>query len=254
MTNLISRLMFVALVSFCLAHAVDAQIPSSPRNILAVTEPWPPYMGPDLEDGGFLPELLREVFRMSGDSVRVDFLPWDRTVHTMKVGQADAILGVYQTAARDSFLAFSSTIFHVESVLFGLKGRGIAYESMADLKPYAIGVVKEAVHGEPFDSADLNRMEATSTRQNIDRLMNGHIDLLAGPRDVVEYIIRKEFPMYVGKTEVLLPALGAAQVHIGFSKAVPRHTELLQTFEDSLQAYRDGRFRLLAKKHGITVR
>ena len=70
------------------------------KQITAVTEPWPPYMGPRLIDKGFLPEVLVEAFDQFGYTVTVVFRPWARALNDVKKGEMDILCGAYYTEER----------------------------------------------------------------------------------------------------------------------------------------------------------
>ncbi len=228
---------------------------ASEKQITAVTEPWPPYMGPKLRDNGFLPEILVEAFDRVGYSVTVEFRPWARALNDVKKGDKDILLGAYYTQEREEFLAYSQPIAEVQDVLFMKEGRNITYQQLTDLKPYKIGVVRGAAHGKEFDAADfLNKEEVTHSGQNIRKLLVGKIDLMAGPRDVIKFIIKRDYPLFIDKIEVVNPPLNMNKIYFGFSKKVAGYQELLKAFSKGLELIKkDGTFYYLAEKHDIKV-
>ena len=225
------------------------------KHIYAVTEPWPPYMGPKLIYNGFLPEVLVKAFDKVGYTVTVEFRPWAKAVEHVKKGKSDILCGAYYTTEREAFLAYSQPIAEIQDVLFMKKGQNITFEKLADLKPYKIGVVKGAAHGKEFDAADfLNKEEETHSEQNIRKLLVGNIDLMAGPRDVIKFIIKRDFPQFVDRIEVVNPPLSTNKIYFGFSKKVAGHQALLDAFHKGLGLIKnDGTFYYLAQKHGINV-
>lgn len=236
--------------------STPAPITSRPAGwLLAVTEPWPPYMGPELDSQGFLPELLKEALARSGKNVESTFIPWARAVKDVQEGNADVLLGAYYTTEREAFLAFSTPIAEVQDVLLSMKGRNITYQTLADLKPYSIGVVRGAAHGDVFDAADfLRKEEVTHREQNIDKLINGRVDLIAGPKDVMLYLIKKDYPLHADQIEVIYPPLNDNKLYLGFSKLAPQQQDSLSAFEHGLSLLKqDGTFQQLADKHGVTV-
>jgi polar amino acid transport system substrate-binding protein len=225
------------------------------KQITAVTEPWPPYSGPRLRDNGLLPEILVEAFDQVGYTVTVVFRPWARSLDDVKNGKADILCGAYYTEERTDFLAYSQPIAETQDVLFMKKGRGITYQNLTDLKPYKIGVVRGAAHGREFDAADfLNKIAVTHSGQNIRKLLVDKIDLMAGPREVIAFIIKRDYPLFADKLVVVDPPLSMNKVYFGFSKKVAGHQALLKAFNEGLKTIKnDGTLYYLAKKHGIKV-
>ena len=225
------------------------------KHITATTEPWPPYMGHRLVIQGFLPEILVEAFEQVGYTVTVEFQAWAKALADVKKGEKDILCGAYYTQEREAFLAYSEPIAEVQDVLFMKAGRNITYQQLNDLKPYKIGVVKGAAHGKEFDAADfLNKEEVTHSEQNIRKLLVDKIDLMAGPGDVIKFIIKRDFPQFVDKIKVIHPPLSTNKIYFGFSKKGARHPELLNAFSKGLRRIKNnGTFYYLAKKHGINV-
>jgi polar amino acid transport system substrate-binding protein len=256
----LKKIFFVTSIAFIiqillLAGFLETPLLANEKHIYAVTEPWPPYMGPKLMYNGFLPEVLLKAFDKVGYTVTVEFRPWAKAVEHVKKGESDILCGAYYTEEREKFLAYSQPIAEVQDVLFMKEGRNITFEKLSDLKPYKIGVVRGAAHGKEFDAADfLKKEEETHSEQNIRKLLVGKIDLMAGPRDVIKFIIKRDFPQFVDRIEVVNPPLSTNKIYFGFSKKVARHQALLDAFSKGLGLIKnDGTFYYLAKKHGINV-
>ena len=224
--------------------------------VIAVAEPWSPYMGADLQDQGFIQELVKEVLGRGGYKVKTHFVPWARALKSVETGQADLLYGAFRTQERERFLKFSPPIAEVNNVLLSKKSKNISYKQLTDLRPYQIGVVAGAAHGKAFDEATfLNKDRVPDNAQNFKKLMMERVDLVAGPKEVMLYRIKNEFPQYIDQFEVLSPPLSTTEVHIGFSKAVERHQKLYDAFVNGLnQMTKDGSYARIAKKHGIDYR
>ena len=225
------------------------------KKVFVVTEPWAPYMSPELMNQGFLPELVVEALKRKGYKASVNFMPWARAVRNVEIGRADTLCGAYYTEERAKFLAYSVPITEVQDVLFCKKDKKITYNQLTDLKPYAIGVVRGASYGEAFNKAAfLKKQEVAKYELNIKKLIKGRIDLFAGPGDIIKYTIRKQFPKLADKIVSLTPPLSRNKLYIGFSKKVDGYSERLKAFNDGLEMMKkDGTFEALAKKHGITI-
>ena len=228
---------------------------ASEKQITAAATLWPPYMGLRLKDKGFLPEILGQAFNQVNITVSVEFMPWEKALNDVKNGKKDILCGVYYTSEREEFLAYSYPIAEAQDALFMKKGRNITYRQLTDLKPYKIGVLTGAAHGKDFDAADfLNKEEVKEYGQNIRKLLIDKIDLMAGPRDVLNFIIKRDYPQFVEKIVVVNPPLSTNKIYLGFSKKVPEHQALLKAFAEGLKLLKnDGTYYYLAKKHGIEV-
>jgi len=225
------------------------------KQVTAVTEPWPPYMGPRLINNGFLPEVLVKAYERVGYEVSLQFLSWSDALNAVKNGDMTILCGAYYTPQRERFLAYSQPIAKAQDVLFKKVERDITYRRLTDLKPYKIGVVRGAAHGKDFDAADfLNKIRETHSGQNIRKLLVDKIDLMAGPRDVIKFIIKRDYPLFVDKIVEVPPPLSMNNIHFGFSKKVAEHQALLKAFSEGLKLLKnDGTFAYLAQKHGVNV-
>ena len=234
---------------------LETNLLADDKQITAATTQWPPYMGHRLIDKGFLPEILVEAFDQFGYTVTVEFRPWARALNDVKKGDKNILCGVYYTQEREEFLAYSQSVGQIQDVLFMKEGRNITYQQLTDLKPYKIGVLRGAAHGNKFDAADfLNKEEVTHYGQNIRKLLVDKIDLMAGPRDVLKFIIKRDYPLFIDKIKVVNPPLNMNKIYFGFSKKVAGYQELLKAFSRGLELIKkDCTYYYLAKKHGIKV-
>ena len=56
---------------------------------LATTE-WPPYVSQNLANNGFASEVITQAFTRVGYTVELSFMPWQRALEKVEVGQYDA--------------------------------------------------------------------------------------------------------------------------------------------------------------------
>jgi len=215
----------------------------------------PPYMGESLPNKGFLPTLFFTAMARQGIQIQTNIVPWARAIQAVQSGQSQVILGLYFTQERSTYLAFSQPITFIETVLFSLKSRQIQYQSLIDLQPYKIGVVRGSSYGKDFDNADfISKYQVANESQNIDMLIWGRLDLFAGSIDVLWHMIGIQAPTSKHKIETLKPALSSRALHIGFSKLSPGFNNLLIKFNRGLASMtKDGSLEKLGKEHGVAI-
>ena len=69
------------------------------------------------------------------------------------------------------------------------------------------------------------------------------IDLMAGPRDVIQSIIKRDYPLFIDKIKVVNPPISTNKIYFGFSKKVAGYQELLKAFSKGLALIKnDGTF------------
>lgn len=226
------------------------------EKILIVTEPFEPFMGPNLKDQGFLVALVKRVFEKAGYEAKVEFLSWSRAMMLVKEGRAHVLLGAYYTKERAQFLHFSQPLAKNTEALFVRKERGIrSYKSLKDLIPYTIGVVAKAAHTDEFDRASYLKKERVPTREvNVKKLIARRIDLIAEPYEVTRHLIKTRFPGHLKDIVPLDPPLGGNELFGGFSKKIPGIQKILDRFNRALEALKkDGSYDKLIQKYDLLL-
>lgn len=223
------------------------------QEILGVTEPWGAFMSPELPGQGFLPVLAGGILAGGGYRLSMGFYPWARALATAKTGQAGLLFGAYRTDEREAFFLFSDPFCFGVDALFTLKGRSVDFDLLSDLEPYTIGVVRGAAHGQAFDQATkLRKEEAASTSLNVEKLLAGRVDLIAGPREVVWGVIRDNFPDKASIIVQVPRPLSRNPVHIAVPRSRPDAPALVALLNRGLRdALADGSYYALAKRYGI---
>lgn len=238
-----------------LGAALALAVPlSGAEELVAQGEAWHPYMGPSLPEGGFIPALLARCLADTGRSVRAEFYPWARALAAVREGKADILMGAYRSAERDAWFVFSAPIAEVSDSLFALKRSGLGtYGSLRDLSPRVVGVVRGAAHGAEFDGATyLIKEEAESAATNIDKLLAGRVQLIAGPREVIRAILRERYPASADQVVELRPVLQTNPVHFAFSRRRADAAELAGAVDAAVKRLRaTGAYAELAKRYGI---
>ena len=223
--------------------------------LLVMADESPPYMGEGLRERGFLPALITEAMARQKTAIKIRVVPWARAIENVRLGKADAILGVYHTEERAVFLDYSEPVTVVRTVLFSLKANGIRYSSLEDLRPYSIGVVRGSSYGPGFDQADyLDKHEVSQEILNVRKLLKRRIDLFAGSADVLWYLIRTEMPEVQDDIEMLSPPLAGRQLYVGFSRKVAGHGDHRRRFNAGLSSMiADGTLKSLGEEHGVII-
>ncbi|GAB7021763.1 transporter substrate-binding domain-containing protein [Salidesulfovibrio brasiliensis] len=240
---------------FCACLLCSGLGAASATPLKAVTESWAPYFGPELENKGVVVELANEIFKRAGYEINVEFIPWTRAVELVKRGDADLLVGAYYTDKRAKAMAYPENVLVTSNVLFAKKDKGISFSTMEDLKNYTIGVQKGAAYGDEFDKATFLKKDAATDRlAGIKKLMADRVDLMAGPKDVVLYEMKKQFPGKADQVEALSPPLSENKVYICVSKKHPNYQTVVDQFNAKLAEIKaDGTYDAIMKKHGFSA-
>ena len=128
-------------------------------------------------------------------SVDIDFYPWARAVHlTESANEYDGIFPIYYSAVRARWLNCSSSIGRSPLGFAERSKAPVAWSTLADLRAYKIGVVRDYVNTEDFDSMVASGRiavdAANSDAQNLQKLAHGRIDLAVIDRNVLEQLMK----------------------------------------------------------------
>jgi|GEM_PF-1251127 len=173
---------------------------TAPRTLNIVTTEWPPFeyssgekvLGTDVA-------IAEEAFKRIAVPIKINVLPWARSVKNTQTGVADAIFTLRKTPDRESFLAFPEEPLSVsENVFFRKKDSKYKIQTENDLKDRLVGAVIGYDYGRDFATSaafrrDLNR----SDEKAFDKLAAGRLDFFICDRVVGNFVLSKS--PYLGK-------------------------------------------------------
>jgi polar amino acid transport system substrate-binding protein len=156
---------------------------------------WQPYAGATLPEQGAAAAVVKAAFQAVDYSVDVDFYPWARAVHlTESANEYDGIFPVYYSAVRARWLNCSTSIGRSPLGFAERSKAPVAWATLDDLHAYKIGVVRDYVNTERFDSmVAAGRIAVdvvSSDTQNLQKLAHGRIDLAVIDRNVMEQLLK----------------------------------------------------------------
>lgn len=154
---------------------------------------WQPYAGAGLRDQGASAAVVKAAFQAMGYAVDIDFYPWARAVRLAEAdNEYDGIFPMYYSAARERHLNCSGAIGRSPLGFAQRRAAPVEWSTLADLRAYRIGVVRDYVNTEAFDAmVAAGRIDVdavSSDLQNLQKLTHGRIDLAVIDRNVFEYL------------------------------------------------------------------
>ncbi|BBD08389.1 substrate-binding periplasmic protein [Desulfovibrio ferrophilus] len=222
------------------------------ETIRLATLEWPPYIGQELEQQGYVAEIIRTAFARSDIEVDLTFMPWKRTVEETRVGRFQGYVPEYFSQELRKDFVFSIPVPGGPLVLLARRGSGISYSTLKDLTPYRIGIVKGYVNTREFDAASyLNKQPFVDDLTNLRMLLRKRVDLVTMDLLVGLYLARK----HLGGTrdiEALQPALEHKLLYLCFPKSRDDHLRLLVAFNSGITAMMaDGTLAVIQDRHGF---
>lgn len=230
--------------------------PAAAREWLAVGAEFPRLFGRSLEGQyiGLGPEVLREVARRMGDSVRFEVYPWARAQKMVSQGQADILIGPYRTPEREQRFLFSQHAFYRDRIVFFARdGVEVAWQGdYAALAGKRVGIIRGWTYGPAFDDGreamDLHSIESVDNALRM--LVLGRIDLLASnernTRPRIEALER-------GTVHQLQPIIDIQDGYFAFPRTED-HAALRADFDRTFASLvSDGRLGEMATHLGVTI-
>lgn len=189
----ICRMIFAGAI-FVAAFSCSAAGP-----VRLVSLDWQPYAGAALPEQGAAAAVVKAALQAAGYPVDIDFYPWARAVHLVEsASEYDGIFPVYYSAARARWLNCSSSLGRSPLGFAERSNTPVKWTQLADLGAYKIGVVRDYVNTEAFDSmVAAGRIAvdaANSDAQNLQKLAHGRIDLAVIDRNVLHQLLKGAAP------------------------------------------------------------
>lgn len=243
--------MILSVVCVCMATTTAA----SEKTVTIVTLNWLPYSGRFLPNYGIAPELISAAYREMGYKVKYDFMAWTKALREMAEGKYDAAANAYYTAERAEKFLFSESYMESPVVFYKRKDTPIRWNnSLEELKPYRIGVVRGYVTSPEFDKANfLDKKVSKTELLNLKKLILKQADLIVTDRFSGRYLISEKLPEH--EKDLLMPLsppLYVHKLHLIFSKKVPDAPRKLEAFNSGLKAIiKNGSMKRILAKYGF---
>lgn len=211
---------------------------------------WKPYLG----DNGYMADIAKEAMEQAGYQIVYTVYPWEQAFPLLVTGEVDGMLGSYYSEGKLGTHAFAQPVIQVRENFFHLKGKEISYSALKDLEPYTIGVFGGSDIETSLKRSNLKTEAVEDQRQNLEKLLEGSVDLIIGPTEEILHILNTNFPdVNKNQLSMLSPAYQQNDVYLAFSKQHPQHEKLVEEFNKGLNLIRsNGKYDEILKRHGIT--
>lgn len=222
------------------------------RSVHLATLNWSPYIGERLEGYGFGAEILRTAFDRAGYDVTFSFMPWVRVLKDVEIGAYDAACFAYHSKERENRYHF--TVPYAKSVLgfCKLHDADIKFQSLQDLTPYRIGVVRGFVNTPQFDALrSLHKEEVKDELTNLKKLLNRRVDLIIIDKFVLQHLMNTHFQNKQNKVVFLDRPLIIQPLYLMFSKQLPTSARKVQAFNKAIgEMKNDGTIKTIIRRFG----
>ena len=162
------------------------------KKIKICADPFPPYqyMNEDGEAEGLDYGLIRDVLCDAGFSTDIKIAPWNEVMGAFERKECDVLFQVQDTPERREKYFLSYKLRDAVTDVVKAAGSDLQADSYSDLSVYRVGLIAGFANGEDIDSLpDHCKVMHEDTREMIDSLLDGKIDVAVGDRGVVKYLM-----------------------------------------------------------------
>jgi len=230
-------------------------IAESPKIVLA-SDPWCPHTCPaDLAHPGYMVEVARRAFALSGVTVIYRTMSWNRALSDTREGRIDGIIGTL--GSRSAELDLPQEGFGHHYYVFAVRADDPwTLAGLDSLKERTLGIVQGYSYSPALDSwlsRHGDRVEALGGESALDRnlrkLLAGRVDTVIEDEDVLAYRM-KTWPE-AGRIR-LVGRVESGALYIAFSRRHGRGSELARQFDSGVRAMRaSGELDRILAQYGV---
>lgn len=188
---------------------------------------------------GFLVEVLERVEPRLQVRFDVQLMPWKRA-YVLALREQGGLIGVSRNQEREGLFDFSRPIYNDDIRVVVLKGRGLSFKDLADLRGWRIGGVSGASYGERVDAAIRDGLFTVERDigqvSRLRKLLAGRLDAAFignGERGLAwQLSSHAELVAHRDQFELLPVPLATDPLHLAFSKALGQR-EFLAAFDQA---------------------
>ncbi|MEM0514559.1 transporter substrate-binding domain-containing protein [Pseudoalteromonas sp. YIC-827] len=219
------------------------------RKAVVATLNWPPYIGRQECQGGWLLQYMAAVIIQAGYNPEFRFLPWARAVRMAELGHVDILAPEYEIEAsapsdvvlgntRLQHLALSSPYAHTPvHYISAAKASLTQAPEPKSLSDYAIGVVRGYQNSpevdQVLDSGRVIVQQAIDDGQNLQLLLNDRVNLILADPLVIATLAKRQ-GIDEGSYRVLQPAIAKQPLYFALSTARPQWQGLMTDINSSI--------------------
>lgn len=191
--NIRARITLLGFIVFFIGLTSPAAYSDRPVLKVAYAH-WPPWKIIENDSfDGIDKEILAELANRVEIKLEYIGCPWKRCVEMMKKGEIDLITSFGRNKKREAFSIYLTPPYVTQRVQFyKVRGSETWIESIDDLYPYKIGVIKGSMYYDTFDQAThLEKIDVDFENQLFQMALTRRIDLFIGFQYPIQYLMTK---------------------------------------------------------------
>jgi polar amino acid transport system substrate-binding protein len=202
--------------------------PAFAEKVSVVTEEMAPYNFSDEKDKtvkGLSTELVHEILKRAAIDYQIDVYPWARSYRMAQEIPNVAIYSMGRNEERERLFKWVGVIVNREVFLYKLKGRPeIKANTLADLKPYRLGGIREGARTMYLKKEGLPVEEATDDASNLKKLQSKRIDAFPIDEPNLVYLSERNGIDFDSMERLLKLEKMSSDLYMAFSLTTPDET------------------------------
>jgi len=226
---------------------------SAAEKLRLVADAWPPFTDTSLANGGLATDLVSTALARAGYSTEFEQVPWARALLGVGEGRYDVLINAWFNHDRTLIGEFSNEYLLNRVRFLKRKDSTIEFDSVKELHPYPIAVVRGYAYSSAFDSdPELQKIPVHSFSMAVRMLAAGRVALTVEDEYVARYNLNRETPHVRDSVEFLPKSLSENSLHILVSLKNPDHAQIVAGFDREIAAMKaDGSYDRLFRQHGL---
>ncbi|MCL9780628.1 ABC transporter substrate-binding protein [Vibrio sp. S4M6] len=213
-----------------------------------MTEDWPPL---NYREGkvavGPAVELVEQAQKILKQNSKIAILPWKRAYQEVLNTKNTMLFSMSRTKERENLFKWVGPIAAKKYAFFAKAGSNIKLSNIESAKAYRIGVQNGGVTEEYIKSQNFTKVDPIlKTKQNLDKLLNGRINLWYEGSSTVYDTLKKEGLPENTVEEVLVAK--TQHLYMAFNKETLQK-EIDQWQQALLTLYKNGEMEKIYKKY-----
>ncbi len=210
------------------------------QTLTVATGEWAPYVSSEMENKGFITQILTRVFEVMNAKAEYVFYPWRRCYDSVATGKVWAAFPYSYTEERAKKVYYSDKLSYSITRFFVYKNQKIKkYNTPEDLHQYRVGGVLGYFYESAFNRLNIDVDYVSSEGAALEKLVMGRTQLLPLNELVGWYLIGEKFPDKRNDFRVLEKPYSTDDLHLIVSRNYPGSEKLLEQFNQALRYVKD---------------
>jgi len=224
----------------------------SAQKLRIAGDAWAPYSDVSLLNGGLSTDLVRTALGRAGYTTEYEQVPWARAIHGVSEGRYDVLINAWYSEERTRIGQFSGEYLLNRVRFLKRKSSDIDYQSLDQLHPYSIAVVRGYAYSSAFDKdADLKTVPVVNFSTAVRMLAAGRVELTVEDEYAARFALTREPDEVRDSVEFVHNSLSENGLHMLVSLRNPDHETIVTDFDNAIAAMKaDGTYDKILKLHG----